>query len=182
VTTVGRFKADSGQDSVLARVGAISRLSGVRYWSTTGQRWRTMIAEAHALTGAPGGQRRRDFAPAELTPGTTIYFEQDDNLAGKAVYLLHIAEATGDRIVFGIENTSSLRYLGIPVWQAGEMQLACFLDREPDGVWRYYSMLRTGKHVNATLAGNESSAMNRALAYYRSLAGIPTDREPPAAR
>jgi hypothetical protein len=30
-------------------------------------------------------------------------------------------------------------------------------------------------------AGYEASSMNRSLAFYRYLAGIPTDNEPPAA-
>ena len=37
-------------------------------------------------------------------------------------------------------------------------------------------------HRIGMAAGNESSAINRAVAFYRWLAGIPTDQEPPAAR
>jgi hypothetical protein len=56
-----------------------------------------------------------------------------------------------------------------------------FLDRESDKVWRYYSIVRTGKNVNGLIAGNDSS-VNRAVAFYRSLVGIPTTQEPPGAR
>jgi hypothetical protein len=34
---------------------------------------------------------------------------------------------------------------------------------------------------NRMIAGNASSAVNRAIAFYRHFVGIPTDREPPAA-
>jgi len=42
--------------------------------------------------------------------------------------------------------------------------------------------VRTGKNANRLITGNESSAVNRAVAFYRYLVGIPTDQEPPAAR
>jgi hypothetical protein len=57
-----------------------------------------------------------------------------------------------------------------------------FLDRESDNVWRYYSIVRTGKNANALIAGNESSCINRAVAFYRHLVGIPATQEPPGAR
>jgi hypothetical protein len=75
-----------------------------------------------------------------------------------------------------------MRYLFIPLLHPGEMQSIYFLDRESENVWRYYSIMRTGQNANALIAGNESSAINRAVAFYRSLVGIPTSQEPPAAR
>jgi hypothetical protein len=62
------------------------------------------------------------------------------------------------------------------------MQSIYFLDRESDGVWRYYGMVRTGKNASRLTAGNASSAINRAVAFYRHFVGIPTAQEPPAAR
>ncbi len=57
-----------------------------------------------------------------------------------------------------------------------------FLDRESDKVWRYYSIVRTGKNANGLIAGSESSSVNRAVAFYRYLVGIPANQEPPGAR
>jgi hypothetical protein len=62
------------------------------------------------------------------------------------------------------------------------MQSIYFLDRESDGVWRYYSIARTGRNASRLAAGHAASSINRAVAFYRALAGIPTDQEPPAAR
>jgi hypothetical protein len=62
------------------------------------------------------------------------------------------------------------------------LQSIYFLDRESENVWSYYSIMRTGKNANRLITGNESSAVNRAVAFYRSLVGIPTGQEPPAAR
>jgi hypothetical protein len=113
--------------------------------------------------------------------GKVLYFVQVANLSGKAVYRMHIAEASADRLVFDVENVSPMRYLFMTVFHPGEMQSIYFLDRESENVWRYYSIVRTGKNAN-WLTGNESSAVNRAVAFYRYLVGIPTGQEPPGAR
>ena len=117
-----------------------------------------------------------------MKEGKVLYFEQVDNLSGKAIYRLHIAEVSADRLVFDVENISTMRYLFITLFLPGEMQSIYFLDRESENVWRYYSIVRTGKNANRLITGNESSAVNRAVAFYRYLVGIPTDQEPPAAR
>jgi uncharacterized protein DUF6675 len=167
---------------LLRRIGAISELVGVRYWSTTHKRWQTLVVDAYALTALRPDKRREDFTPDEMKEGNVLYFEQVDNLSGKAIYRMHIAKASADRLVFDVENVSTMRYLFIPIFHPGETQSICFLDRESDDVWRYYSIVRTGKGANRLIVGNESSAVNRAVAFYRHVAGIPTDQEPPAAR
>jgi hypothetical protein len=182
VTTVARFRHTSEAEGLLRHIGAISELAGMRYWSTTHKQWQTLIVEAHALTGFEPGQRREDFAPEEMQEGKVLYFEQVDNLSGKAIYRMHIAEASADRLVFDVENVSTLRYLFLTLLHPGEIQSIYFLDRESENVWRYYSMVRTGQNANRLIGGNESSAVNRAVAFYRWLVGIPTNQEPPAAR
>jgi hypothetical protein len=182
VTIVARFRYTSEAEGLLRRIGAISELAGMRYWSTTHQRWQTLIGDAHALTGRQASQRREDFTPDEIEEGKVLYFEQVDNLSGKAIYRMHIAEASPDRLVIDIENVSTMRYFFVPVVHAGEMQSIYFLDREADNVWRYYGIVRTGKNANGLIGGNGSSSVNRAVAFYRHLVGIPTDQEPPAAR
>jgi hypothetical protein len=182
VTTVARFRRTSEAEGLLRHIGAISELAGIRYWSTTHKQWQTLIVDAHALTGPQPSQRREDFAPDEMKEGKILYFEQVDNLSGKAIYRMHIAEASADRLVFDVENVSTMHYLFITVFHPGEMQSIYFLDRESENVWRYYSIARTGMNANRLITGNESSAINRAVAYYRHLVGIPTGQEPPAAR
>ena len=182
VTTVARFRYASEADGLLRHIGAISGLAGMRYWSTTHQRWQTLIVEAHALTGNQNSRVREDFTPAEMKQGKVIYFEQADNLSGKAVYRMHLAEVSANRIVYEVENVSTMRYLLITLFHPGDMQSVYFLDRESENIWRYYSIIRTGKAANRLIAGNESSAVNRAVAFYRYTVGIPTAQEPPAAR
>lgn len=182
VTIAARFPHASVSGGLLRHIGAISELAGMSYWSTTHQQWRTLIVDAYALTGLQSGRRRGDFTSDEMKEGKVLYFEQVDNLSGKAIYRMHIVEASARRLVFDVENVSTMRYFLIPILHPGDLQSMYFLDRESDSVWRYYSIVRTGKNANGLIAGNESSSVNRAVAFYRHLVGIPTAQEPPGAR
>jgi hypothetical protein len=167
---------------MLLSSGAVSSLAGMRYWSTTHQQWQTLIPDAYAVTSAEGSTRRADFALDELKQGSVRYFQQSDNLSGKAIFRLRIAEATADRLVFEVANVTSMRYLLFTLFHPGEMQSIYYLERESENVWRYYSMARTGKNASRLTTGHEASWINRSAAFFRHVAGIPTDQEPPAAR
>jgi hypothetical protein len=180
VVTVARFRHSSGVVGLLRRVGAISERAGIRYWSTTRKRWQTLVINAHALSDAHGDLRRKDFSTDEMAAGGSLYFEQEDNLSGKAIYRLQIRIDSPDRLVFDMENISTIRYLFLPLFSPGDMQSIYFLERESQYVWRYYSITRTGKNVSLLTVGNEASVINRAVAFYRYLTGMQTDKEPPA--
>ena len=182
VTTAARFRHTSEAEGLLRHIGAISELAGMRYWSTTHKQWQTLVVDAYALTGSQRSQRRKDFTPDEMRAGTALYFEQVDNLSGRAMYRMHIAEASANRLVFDVENVSTMRYLLIPIFHPAGIQSIYFLDRESDTVWRYYNIVRTATNANQLFAGNASSAINRAVAFYRYMVGIRTDQEPAAAR
>jgi hypothetical protein len=107
-----------------------------------------------------------------MKAGKVLYFEQVDNLSSKAIYRMQIAEASVDRLVVIVENVSTIRYHFITLFHPDELQSAYFLDRESQDVWRYYSIVRTGTNANRLLVGNESSAVNRAVAFYRYLEAV----------
>ena len=117
-----------------------------------------------------------------MVEGGVYYFEQEDNLTGKAVYRLRLREVSDNRIVFDVENTSPIRYLLLTIFRPADLQTVYFLDRDTQDVWRYYSLVRTGKNANGLAAGKQASSINRAVAMFRRMAGLPTDLEPPAAR
>jgi hypothetical protein len=182
ITTAARFRYTGGVEGLLSRIGAISDLAGMRYWSVTHKQWQTLIVSAHALTGPQPSRRRQNFTLDEMKGGKVLYLEQTDNLSGASTYRMHIAEVSADRLVFDIENVGAIRYLFLTLFDPGEMQWIYFLDRESEDVWRYYGIVRTGRNASRLATEHESSSINRAVAFYRTLAGIPTDQEPPAAR
>ena len=67
------------------------------------------------------------------------------------------------------------------VWVVG-LASWIVLERRSPGVWTYYSLSRTSPEANPLARGHAASYLNRAVALFRSVAGIPTDQEPPAAR
>jgi hypothetical protein len=180
VSTVARFHA-TGMEGLLQRIGGISGLTGMRYWSTTHQSWRTLIVSASAVAGPRGGARP-DFSAADLATGSTRYFQQSDSLSGKATYKMQMVSVSSDRLIFETENVTGLHYMLVPLFPPHELQAIYFLERESPDTWRYYSIARTGKDASSLAAGHDASAVNRAVAFFRYFAGIPTDQEPPAAR
>jgi hypothetical protein len=182
VTISARFSYTSDAGSLLQHIGTISALAGLPYWSTTHKQWRTLIVDAYPLTDSQSDQRRKDFTADEMKDGVVLYFEQIDNLTGKATYRMHVVKASANQIIYEVENVSTMRYHFIPVIHPGELQSIYFLDRESNTAWRYYSIMRTGKNASWLIAGNTSSSINRAVAFYRHLVGIPAAQEPPGAR
>ena len=95
---------------------------------------------------------------------------------------MRIRSASPDSgLVFDTENISTICYLLMPLFSPGDMQSIYFFERESQDVWCYYSIVRMSKNACPLPAGNEAHpAINRAVAFYRYLASIPTDKEPPA--
>ena len=94
LTTVARFRYSGGVEELLGRVGRISGLTGIRYWSTTRQHWAPLIVSASALAGPEGAHHRQDFSLPELAQGSTVYYQQSDNTSGKATYQLRIVSVS----------------------------------------------------------------------------------------
>ena len=182
VATVGRFRHTAGAEELRRRLGGVSAMAGLLYWSTSNQRWQPLVIDAYALTGPSGEQRRRDFTASEIAQGQTLYVHQEDNLLGKATYQTKITTASAGRLAFATENRSTIRVFGIPVFEPGELLSVCYLERESGEVWRYYSLARISKQMSVLPSSNDASLINRAVASYRFLSGIPADQEPPGAR
>jgi hypothetical protein len=68
------------------------------------------------------------------------------------------------------------------LFEPGQVQSIYYLERDAGGLWRFYSIARSSGKAATLLPGHEASAINRAVAFYRHLVGIPMDQEPPAAR
>lgn len=179
VVTAARFRYAGGVEGLRRRIGAISELTGMLYWSASKKQWQPLIVEASALQGA-AGDRRRDFSLDEVAESRNLYFQQKDSLLGNAVYRIRIRSVSPERLVFDTENTSTIRYFLLPLFGPSEVQSIYFFERESPDVWRYYNLARTS--ASSGTEGYQASCINRAVAFYRHMAGIPTDKEPPESR
>jgi hypothetical protein len=83
--------------------------------------------------------------------------------------------------VLASENVSPVRFLFLTLFRPGALQSLEFLDRTDDGIWHVYLLARADGPVAEWrwIWDMRAAAVNRSVALYRHLAGIPTDQEPP---
>ena len=180
----GRFTLHGGRDAVLTRFGAVSALVGVPYWSVTTQRWQPLLIAATALDGRDPATPRGDFTADELRAGGDVLLRQTDKLTGAATYRMRVLEAAPARVVITIENTSTLRQWMVPLFAPGELQSFYVLEADaanPD-IWTFYVLSRSARTASVLIDGHAASFVNRAVAFWRHIAGIPADRAPPEMR
>lgn len=182
VALAGRIAGPLERDALLTRFGAISQQRGIRYWSVTDRGWLTLVTGAEALSGPSLALERSDFTAEELAAGQDLYFAQRDNRSSAPViYRLRIRDLTTRGFVVETDNVTPVRSLMLQVYAAGDLHTLIYLERAGDGAWNYYSLNEIVRE-NRWIAGSDKSYVNRAVAFFRLLAGIPTDREPAAAR
>lgn len=182
VAAAGRFSYSGDAAGLLGRFARISEFGAIRYWSVTTGQWRRLILDAYALSEPDRALRRDDFTVDELTPGRTFYFWQEERSpAGALIYRSRIVERTEGRVVVDIRNENAVHPFPYPVIPSGAYRFLYVLEQESSGIWRYYGLSGQRGSGSATIGLFRASYINRAVAIYRYIAGIPTDREPPAA-
>jgi len=183
VGLAGRFHSVDSADTLLARIGAISSMREVRYWSVTEKLWANMFTRAVAREGPNHEKTRADFSAAELRKGGDFYFAAADNRSGRdAISRLRVIAADDAHLVLETENVAPLRWTVLTYASPGHFQTWYFFDRDVAGNWSFYSLTRV-LYASPLLSGviPEKSYINRSVAMYRHFRGLPTDRDPPAA-
>lgn len=182
VAVASSFFHKDDADVLLSRFAAVSALSRVRYWSITDQTWNRLVIRANALEGPDPARPRADFTAGELKSGHTLYYTQQDNRSSQpVVYNLHVVHQGPDRLVVDIENVTAVRFFLPTLFAPGTIHTRYYLVRLRSGVWGYYGLSGVREGTFPWTGGPVASYINRAVAMYRHLAGIPTDRAPPAA-
>jgi hypothetical protein len=176
VALAGTFRSESSAEKLLERIGGVSAMQGVRYWSVTDKRWRVLITQSTAVEGAIAAQRRADFNATEMKQRKDLFFAQRDSRStGEVVYRMRVLEAAQDRAVVETENVSPVRTYIFTLFKPGELRTVHFLTRRSAATWNYYLLTAIGAKQSAS---HEASFINRAAAFYRHVAGQPTDQEP----
>jgi len=181
VTLTGSFRFDGAMSALLARVGTISALRSIQYWSTTDKKWTSLSNDSSALTGPDSKSRRRDFSASELVKGADLYYWEDDARTGPAVYRLRVSESASERFVISSNNVTTIRRFWFTLFKPGALQSVLIIEHIAPEVFGVSILNRSGEGASMLTAGHESSYVNRVAALYRQLAGIKTDQEPPAA-
>jgi len=181
ITLSGSFHFDGPMSTLLVRVGTISALRSIQYWSTTDKKWGPLSSDAAALTSPDPKSRRPDFSPSELVKAAELYYWEDDTRTGSAVYRLRVSESTSERFIIVSENITPIRRFWLTLFKPGALQSILVIEHVAPGIFTVFVLNRSGDGASVLTAGHESSYINRAAAVYRQLAGIKTNQEPPAA-
>lgn len=179
VAVAGRFAFKGSIDQIMTRLGAVSAQAAIRFWSVEDQAWKPMFEDVAALAAPDHDQRRADFTSAELVPKTPLYVLYDDTDLSAAVYELTVVERSDRSATVRLRNIEPGRSMGITIIGEGCFELTITVAAEGDGVWTYYALNRSGPLLMQSLMPAEGTLINRAVALYRFLLGVPTDRDPP---
>lgn len=179
VALSGRFRSSGGIEEIAERVGAISAMTGMRYWSVTNGAWRELVSQAHAVKDPDSPRRRADFSAADVLGGRELFFLQDDTRSsGMNLYSLTGRRIGPDGLAVAFVNRAPIRYLMLPLFDAGDLLSVQVVRRVGDDEWGYFGLYAVREGAGT---GHEKSWINRAVAYQRLLVGAPTDAAPPRA-
>lgn len=174
----GEFRFSGSLDELTGRLGRVSALRSMRYWSVSYGGWRELASEAGVLDG-PTGNLRADLGVKELVAGRSFHYFENSS-GRRAVYRLTVRERTADRLVLATENVTTIRAGLLTLFEPGGLQTTLFLDRRGPGLWGSWQAIRATEAASTLALGSHASYVNRLAALYRHVAGIPTDQEPPA--
>lgn len=180
VIAVSRAFRHSGSVEDLARrVGAVSALDGLQYWSATDGAWRELISQSQALSGPRVEETRGDFSAQDVMGGGTLFMTQrDTRSSGGNLYALSGAVQGRDQLSVTTVNLTAIRFLVATVF-APETLVSTHVFTRLDGyVWGYYGLIvvKPGGRTRGV-----ASFINRAAAFERFLTGRSPTAEPPLA-
>ena len=176
VEMTGSFRFDGSLEDLLARVGAISNLRSIRYWSTTASTWRLLFNNASALKSQSPSDHRVDFAAHELTRGTPLYYWVDDSRLGDIVYKVQAKTDGPRRAIILTENLNVIDLYFVRVFEPGDLQSLDVVSQISPGLWRIYSVNRIGQGSPLLAVVSDLSCGNRASALFHYLANTPLPR------
>jgi hypothetical protein len=172
--SAGRFEEPGGVDALLTRFGAVTAFTDIMYLSQHGNGWRHLVKRAYALASPNPDDARDDFTLAEMKSGEPLYLFMGGTAVNSIVYRMTVLQQSDDRLTLALENTSTLRVIGIPLLREGAGQFLFSFERETGDVWKGYVMLRVGSAVNSLLRPSIDEYKTRAVGMFRHFAGLPT--------
>lgn len=180
VALSGRFHHDGAVAELAARIGSVSTLEGLPYWSVSDGRWRPLVTMSHAIVGPASAERRADFTARDILSGETLYMAKRDTRShGLNVYTLQAISPAEDQLVVTTTNLSAIRFLFATLFEPPALVSTLVFTRLHGNEWGYYSFMVVKE---GGVRGREASLINRAAAFGRLFTGQRPDAEPPFAR
>ncbi|MFT5446027.1 MAG: hypothetical protein ACI9DC_001189 [Gammaproteobacteria bacterium] len=179
VALAGRFETSESLEEIAERIGSVSAIRGLKYWSITDEEWRPLSTNAFAVRDVSESIERGDFSAAEVLSGDTLFFSRDGSRStGQALYAAKAIASSEDSLVLETHNVTSIQMLLFTLFEADELRSVHYLRRDAGNRWNYYGL--TAVRTQAVFS-DERSFINRAAAYFRHLAGQRADGASPLA-
>jgi hypothetical protein len=161
----------SNASSLLARLGAISHFTGMRYWSVTDHRLEVLITAAFAIRPATPSDPRPDYSQQEMWPGQELPFSEHDNRLSEAViYRMRVIERDERHFVVDISNVTPVKRLLFTLFSPGDIRTVFSVFQARPGVWACIALSGLNASGVASLVENPKSHLNRLIALYGQLA------------
>jgi hypothetical protein len=170
IALAGHVRA-ADQAAVLAKLGAISRMRGIQYYSVTQSAWLELIKDSSALAGADPASRRGDFTVEEMTRGASLFYLEEDNRSSHpVVYAMHVATPDADHVVVETQNVSPVKSFLVTLFPPGSLRAAYILTRLDGTDWGLYVISASTEDASSLVALARASYVNRAQALFRYVA------------
>jgi hypothetical protein len=176
---MGRFRFNGTLADLSERIGAISSMREIRYWSDEKKSWRPVVNDASALASPDPLSRRADFKAGELRKGAQLYYRETDEDNRETVYRLDVLANSPDCLVIENENITPIKRFVFTIFKPSTLQSVVILQRLSVNSFGVYMLNRTDKTASSLSDGHEKTYVNRALAFYRKLVGAKGDAETP---
>ncbi|HET6195673.1 MAG TPA: DUF6675 family protein [Acetobacteraceae bacterium] len=151
---------------LLDRLGAFSAYPTIPYWSASRRAWQPLANRAGLVGGGS------DLYGDAFRNGASYgYFEESGSR--HTTYRLTVLERSDRRAVIEIENTSTISWTLLPLFDPGSLQSTLFLERTGPDRWAWYHAMRAGDGASLLAANGTESALNHLAAFHRYIAGRP---------
>lgn len=165
-------------DDQLARVGAVSMLKGMPYWSFTDRQRQPLIREAYAIDSAESMKPRADFSVTELRRGQDVFFAHSDNRSSALVpFVMRLTQQDAQGFSLRVESLGDVKFMGLTVLAAHEIQWGVRIEHLGGNRFGYRSLLGVRKLRMGPADKHRLSNLARAAAMFDLLSGRVTEVE-----
>jgi hypothetical protein len=178
VRVTASFNAPGEAADMLLRMGAVSSMKGMTYWSFSDRRRQLLVRESFAVEGPTSTKPRADFTLAELRSGALLHYLQSDNRTSALVpYSLKVLLSGNDGFTLRIENLADVRFMGVTFVPARAMQWVVTIERLGPERWGYRSLLGVQQLGFGSAEKYRLSNLSRSVAIFDLLSGRQTEIE-----
>jgi hypothetical protein len=179
VRVTASYTAPGDLGDQLLRLGAVSAMKGMTYWSFSDRKRQLLVRDSFAVDGPTSTKPRADFTLAELRSGAVLHYLQSDNRTSTLVpYSLQVLHSGNDSFTLRVENLGDVRFMGVTFVPARSMQWLLTVERLGPERWGYRSLQGVQQLGFGAAEKYRLSNLSRSVAMFDLLSGRQTEIEP----